>query len=109
MGKVITMEAAIAKREKALAVRCAKYGITVEQYRTMLALQGNACKLCLKIPLAGKRGLEIDHDHKTQRVRGLLCWFCNHKRLGRARTPLDAVIYARAAAYLISDFDARAL
>lgn len=47
------------------------YGITLEQYATILKRQRGHCALCLRRP--GKRWLCIDHDHQTGRVRGLLC------------------------------------
>lgn len=51
-----------------------KYGITIEQYDSMLASQNNKCALCneqfVKPP-------HVDHCHKTLRVRGLLCNYCN--------------------------------
>lgn len=109
MGKVRSLLPAIDAAEKRLIARCKKYGITPQQYRVMGAIQGWACALCRKVPAPGKRPLEIDHDHKIGRVRGLLCWFCNHKRVGRARTDNDALIYERLAAYLRSGFDARDL
>jgi hypothetical protein len=95
--------------EKRLRLRVQKYGLTVQQFWAMERMQGNVCALCCKPPKAGGRPLEIDHDHKTGRVRGLLCWFCNHKRVGRARSAGDAAIYLRLARYISSDFDARKL
>jgi len=54
-----------------------KYGITTEQYDTMLTEQGNVCKIC-KSPTAGGRGrFHVDHDHRTGEIRGLLCHRCN--------------------------------
>lgn len=61
-----------------------KYGITLVQYRQMEADQGGVCKLCGDPPsvhhrqkLPGGGNLQVDHDHKTNRVRGLLCGDCN--------------------------------
>ena len=48
--------------------------MTPEQYHAMFALQNGVCAIC-KTP-SSKR-LAIDHDHKTQKVRGLLCIPCN--------------------------------
>jgi hypothetical protein len=42
----------------------------------MLAAQGNACKICGS-PNSGERSLAVDHCHRTQRIRGLLCSACN--------------------------------
>jgi len=50
-----------------------KYGITPEQRDEMFKLQNNKCYIC------GKKTdkLVIDHDHKTGKVRKLLCHGCN--------------------------------
>ncbi len=40
-----------------------------------MAAQGGGCALCGSPPRT--RQLHIDHDHKTGRVRGLLCFRCN--------------------------------
>lgn len=58
-----------------------KYGITQEQYEALLLAQGNACAIC-GITHNGLRqgrpkGMSIDHDHNTGKVRGLLCDACN--------------------------------
>lgn len=51
------------------------YGITIEEYNTMLKNQDNKCKICNS--LKGARNLHIDHCHETGKVRGLLCANCN--------------------------------
>lgn len=52
-----------------------KYGLTPEQYNTMLCKQNYACNICRK-PTSRKK-LAVDHNHKTGKVRGLLCVKCN--------------------------------
>jgi len=52
-----------------------KYGITAAQYDEMFKAQGGVCYFCGAS--TGQRRLNIDHDHKTGRVRGLLCTTCN--------------------------------
>jgi len=55
-------------------------GITLEEYRRMEALQMGLCFLCHQPPTGGARAdarLCVDHDHATNRVRGLLCNRCN--------------------------------
>lgn len=43
----------------------------------MVLAQGGLCAICGELP-SGKRALLfIDHDHKTGKVRGLLCGACN--------------------------------
>ena len=55
--------------------RLKRYGLTAEQFDRMVASQQNRCAICRKefiltIPA-------VDHDHKTGKVRGLLCSKCN--------------------------------
>lgn len=57
--------------------RIRMYGISVEDYEQMLEDQNGGCYICGKKP-DGKRALDIDHDHITGKVRGLLC--SNHNR-----------------------------
>jgi hypothetical protein len=83
-----------------------EFGITVEQYRKMLEHQGGKCATCGHPPKI--RRLSVDHDHKTGRVRGLLCGICNHYRIGRDQ-PRHADIHRRIADYLESTFDGRTI
>lgn len=52
------------------------YGLSVEQYNLMLEVQNGICAICSRTCHRGKR-LVVDHCHKTQRLRGLLCSNCN--------------------------------
>ena len=55
-----------------------KFGMTKADYETMLKLQGNACAICHKSFISmPKQDIHVDHDHKTNRVRGILCLYCN--------------------------------
>lgn len=78
------------------------YGITPEQYDMMLTAQGGKCKICGGSPRSSR--LHVDHDHKTGRVRGLLCWWCNKTIVPGRMTPK---LLRSAADYLDSDFDGR--
>ena len=61
-----------------------RYGITQEQYEAILAAQGGGCAICgTKDPGKGRKNFCVDHDHKTGKVRGLLCAKHN-KMLGLA-------------------------
>lgn len=56
------------------------YGLSKIDYDKMLANQNGACAVCLRHPLkigSGKKILNIDHNHNTGKVRGLLCLQCN--------------------------------
>lgn len=59
------------------------YGISLEEYKAILAVQGHKCPVCLK-PLQGLSN-PVDHDHKTGVVRGVTCMYCNHRVIGRNR------------------------
>lgn len=52
-----------------------RYGITKEEYISMLEGQGGGCALC-GVPESEKT-LYVDHCHKTGKVRGILCPKCN--------------------------------
>lgn len=52
-----------------------KYGIDLEEYERMFKAQSGKCLICNK--RERKKMLSVDHDHKTAKVRGLLCHKCN--------------------------------
>ena len=58
-----------------------KYGVTPDQYDAILTAQNHKCKICgvtqSNKAKTGYRSLCVDHDHKTNKVRGLLCDQCN--------------------------------
>lgn len=56
-----------------------KYGITEAQYLKMFDKQQGCCAICGKHQSELKMRLDVDHDHKLNFVRGLLCRYCNSK------------------------------
>ncbi len=62
-----------------------KYGLSRDQYLAILLEQGGVCYICQRPPekIRPRRNLAVDHDHRTGRVRGLLCFNDNHRLLGR--------------------------
>jgi hypothetical protein len=55
-----------------------KYGITVEEKEAMFVAQGRCCACCgSKVPRTTKGRWQTDHDHKTKKVRAILCRVCN--------------------------------
>ena len=62
-----------AKREQSLL---RKFGINLAQYDEMLQRQNGVCAICLNPPK--KRNLAVDHDHRSGKIRGLLCYRCNY-------------------------------
>jgi hypothetical protein len=68
------------KRKEALLNqrRIRDFGITTADYQKMFKEQNGTCLICNKEQkVNGKKHLFIDHDHKTEQVRGLLCNYCN--------------------------------
>jgi len=58
------------------------FNMTLAEFDFLLKKQNNKCAICGKLESAnsniGKiRPLSVDHDHKTGKVRGLLCNKCN--------------------------------
>lgn len=91
---------AFAKKQSDRARQVRKYGISSEDYEAIVYAQNGRCAICGEIPESGKgkRGLHIDHDHKTGRFRALLCANCN-QALGKVKENIDIlwrmIIYLR--------------
>lgn len=49
------------------------YGLSEGEYEALAIKQGHRCAICDTIMSKPN----VDHDHKTKAVRGLLCWHCN--------------------------------
>lgn len=82
-------------RPRRQPTRAKQLGVTDEAYAELLARQGGGCAICGKPPKDGGRRLDVDHDHRTGEVRGLLCWTCNHFILGKYATPAKLLAAAR--------------
>ena len=62
-----------------------KYGLTPEQFVAMVETQQGRCLICASVPKALSAtgvmrlgsALNVDHEHSTGKVRGLLCRRCN--------------------------------
>jgi hypothetical protein len=80
----------------ALWLAC-KYNMLIEDYDKMFAAQNGVCAICGLPP--NSRKLEVDHDHDTGKIRGLLCHKCNFM-LGFAQN--DIAILAKAQDYLFA-------
>lgn len=96
-----------AKFGKLLSLKkcCDARGITVEQYYEMEKAQNYVCAIC-HLPEMRINGvtkvtgrLVIDHCHKTNKVRGLLCHACNSS-IGKLQE--DTIRLIRAARYIKS-------
>lgn len=69
-----------------------KYGLGLAEIEAIIRKQGGVCAVCRARPAA-----HVDHDHRTRRVRGILCVQCN-SGLGMLRD--DPGWVARAIEYL---------
>lgn len=94
-----------ARREK-LGVRGRKerklkylYGMSINEYTSLLKLQNNVCAVCggketvINNKSAKLQKLSVDHDHKTGKIRGLLCTACN-KGLGLLNDDFNILLKA---------------
>jgi hypothetical protein len=91
-----------AERDRASSLK-RRYGITPEQYQKMLDRQGGICAICGRPPKTLR--LSVDHDHRTGRVRGLLCYQCNKYFVGKNNLETARQV----ARYLEQSFDGRKL
>lgn len=72
-----------------------KYGLEIEEFDALLASQGGGCAVCGGPPNA--KNWHIDHDHRSGKVRGILCNGCN-TGIGSMRD--DPAIMRAAAEYI---------
>lgn len=77
------------------------YGLSKAGYMEIFRKQKGRCAICRKKPskkvMAGNGMLDVDHNHKTKKIRGLLCRSCN-MALGSFRDNLK--LFQAAARYL---------
>lgn len=76
-------------------LRCA-YGLTEDAYVALLVSQDLRCGICREWLDLGKN-THVDHDHRTGKVRGILCGVCN-KGLGQFQDSVS--VLERAIQYL---------
>jgi len=56
-----------------------KYRLSEDEYNKLLISQDGKCAICKSEDPGGRYTvLNVDHDHNTGEVRGLLCLRCNH-------------------------------
>lgn len=72
------------------------YGLTIADWNKLYKAQNKSCAICRTKVNNGKR-LAVDHNHKTGKVRGLLCTQCN-QGIGKFRD--DIVLLEKAINYL---------
>ena len=80
------------------------YGINLKQYEELFLQQNGCCKICKKhiseLNNKHKKSLCVDHCHKTNKIRGLLCDKCN-RGIGLLNDDID--ILKNAVEYLQSN------
>jgi hypothetical protein len=68
------------------------YGITVDDYNAILTVQNHKCAGCgIEATKAPRNKLYVDHCHKTNKIRGLLCQHCN-TALGMVKDNPDTLL-----------------
>lgn len=72
-----------------------EYGITQDQLNALIEFQDSKCGICLKAIGNTRASLNVDHDHKTGIVRGVLCSSCNTAigRLGDNAEGIKRALY----------------
>ncbi len=84
-------------REKKLASRRRRkrkllYGLSEEDIAAKVTAQGGGCAICGTLDPGGRYNkFVVDHCHATGRVRGMLCFRCNHT-LGRMGDNYDGAM-----------------
>jgi hypothetical protein len=73
------------------------YGLSHPGFLAMLSAQGNRCAICKSEFVGGSFSANVDHCHKTNKVRGLLCGSCN-RAVGLLKDSYE--VCESAAAYL---------
>lgn len=67
------------------------YGITLAEFNSLFSAQNGKCKSCGTHQSELNRSLCVDHNHKTKKVRGLLCNRCN-QALGLIKENFDTAL-----------------
>lgn len=75
-----------------------KYGLSLEAFEKLLEKQNGKCAICnMTTAESCYENLCIDHDHKTGKVRGLLCPSCN---VGIGNLKHSVALFNKAISYI---------
>lgn len=74
-----------------------KYGISLKEWNELFERQGFMCAVCASKDARGKNW-HTDHCHKTGKVRGILCGWCN-TAIGKMQDSYE--IMASSAVYVL--------
>lgn len=78
------------KKEQMAYKRMKKYGMSQDDFDALLEKQGMACAICHRDDWPGKHLPHVDHDHKSGKIRGILCSKCN-TALGLVNESLEII------------------
>jgi hypothetical protein len=54
-----------------------KYKLSPMKYKELFNQQSGRCAICRVVQSSLKKPLFVDHNHRTSKIRGLLCTRCN--------------------------------
>jgi len=74
------------------------HGVLENEYKSLINKQGNKCAICGN-DFKNAKDINVDHDHDTGNVRGLLCFSCN---TGMGKFKDDIVLLKKVIGYLES-------
>lgn len=69
------------------------YGITEKEWQTMFKNQGGKCALCNKDHKEMKTKMHTEHNHKSGKIRALVCFYCNVFRIGKLNLEWSKKVY----------------
>ena len=72
----------MANRRRQQVANLQRYGLSEDDYEAMYELQEGLCGVCGEPEIQRREDgseqlLSVDHDHRSGRIRGLLCSRCN--------------------------------
>ena len=66
------------------------FNLTIEDYNIIFNKHNGSCAICKRHQTEFKKRLAIDHCHKTNEIRGLLCSSCN-TAIGLFKDDIDSL------------------
>ena len=81
-----------------LRQRARNYGLSPDEVKEMYTNQNGCCDIC-EVPISLSK-IQIDHNHDTGRLRGLLCQSCNIKIVG-----MDDRVFLQKALDYLEEYD----
>lgn len=66
------------KKCRNLRIVSKRYNLTEQEFLNLFETRNYKCDICGTSKDENKKGLAVDHCHKTGKIRGLLCGNCNN-------------------------------